>query len=621
MPVVAEPDDGVMDHARAMFRKYDTDGGGEIDATEFTALCYDMGFFFKDEQEKLLVLSLLDSDSSGTISFREFQVWWKANKDNFFVPSYSQGVKSAIYYFKKFDVDMSGQLDVDEFRAMCKEMKWADKDVDGSLKLLDSDGNGEISFNEFLTWYTDDGMVMNLLKTYDKNQDSKLSSKEFATLCKDVWGLDKKKSAAILKKFDLDGDGQMGLADLRGMLTQVGNTKMASTSRSTQETADDFMNDSSEDEDETPLATVTLPRSMMEAEALEDKAVSREMKKVLANETKKQVNVRSLVSKKKRRYTDDGFDLDLTYITDRIIALGFPSEGREAMYRNKMKDVQRFFKSRHRGTFKIYNLCSERTYSASKFSSTSGGEGQACHYPFEDHNAPALQQLMDICQDMHQFLREDERNVVAVHCKAGKGRTGTVIAAYLLFANEFDTHDEALDYFGVCRTVNGKGVTIPSQIRYVNYFGQVVNTMGGVVPEPPVVVLTKIRMYTVPDFDPTGGCDPYFVVLKSNGGSFKKAQKLYDMKKTGKVPHYKGLDSVDLVPKGGKLPLVGDIYICLYDMDVGSKDDKMCSLWFNTSFIETGKPWLMGKPIIDKANKNKTNFVPEFQLELFFEAS
>ncbi len=49
-------------------------------------------------------------------SFREFPVWWKANKDNFFVPSYSQGVKSAIYYFKKFDTDMSGQLDLSEFR-------------------------------------------------------------------------------------------------------------------------------------------------------------------------------------------------------------------------------------------------------------------------------------------------------------------------------------------------------------------------------------------------------------------------------------------------------------------------------------------------------------------------
>ena len=30
-----------------MFRKYDKDGGGEIDVAEFTALCYDMGFFFQ----------------------------------------------------------------------------------------------------------------------------------------------------------------------------------------------------------------------------------------------------------------------------------------------------------------------------------------------------------------------------------------------------------------------------------------------------------------------------------------------------------------------------------------------------------------------------------------------
>ena len=126
------------------------------------------------------------------------------------------------------------------------------------------------------------------------------------------------------------------------------------------------------------------------------------------------------MSKKKRRYTDDGFNLDLTYITDRVIALGFPSEGREAMCkwpsiqkfqegsiesilrvqnsdRNKMKDVQRFFKSRHRGQFKIYNLCSERTYSAKKFSESQGGGGKAAHYPFEDHNAPTLAQLLDIC--------------------------------------------------------------------------------------------------------------------------------------------------------------------------------------------------------------------------------
>eukprot|EP01052_Picozoa_sp_SAG31_P017141 SAG31_NODE_1160_length_9602_cov_20.626434_4_plen_215_part_00 len=194
--------------------------------------------------------------------------------------------------------------------------------------------------------YTDDGMVMNLIKTYDKDKDGKLSAKEFAAMCKDVWSLDKKKSATILKKFDEDSDGYMGRQDLTKMLERVGTNKMTSTSKAKQEVADDFMNDS-DDEDGEPPDNVVLPRSM--ANESGDKHLSYDMKKVLANEKKKTVGVRSLVSKKKRRYTDGGFDLDLTYITDRVIALGFPAEGKEAMYRNKMRDVQRFFKKRHPG--------------------------------------------------------------------------------------------------------------------------------------------------------------------------------------------------------------------------------------------------------------------------------
>ena len=39
-PEGGDEDGGVMDHAREMFKKYDADGGGEIDTAEFTALCY-----------------------------------------------------------------------------------------------------------------------------------------------------------------------------------------------------------------------------------------------------------------------------------------------------------------------------------------------------------------------------------------------------------------------------------------------------------------------------------------------------------------------------------------------------------------------------------------------------
>lgn len=45
-----------------------------------------------------------------------------------------------------------------------------------------------------------------------------------------------------------------------------------------------------------------------------------------------------------------------------------------------------------------------------------------------------------------------------------------MISCYLLFAKMFKHSKDALLYYGLMRTDDGKGVTIPSQIRYVNYF-------------------------------------------------------------------------------------------------------------------------------------------------------
>ena len=56
--------------------------------------------------------------------------------------------------------------------------------------------------------------------------------------------------------------------------------------------------------------------------------------------------------------------------------------------------------------------------------------------------------------------------------QAGKGRTGVVIAAYLLRSGQAASAGAALRTFGDQRTSDGKGVTIPSQIRFVHYFEQ-----------------------------------------------------------------------------------------------------------------------------------------------------
>jgi hypothetical protein len=174
--------------------------------------------------------------------------------------------------------------------------------------------------------------------------------------------------------------------------------------------------------------------------------------------------IRSLVSKKKRRFVGAGVDLDLSYITNRIIAMGYPSVGFEAIYRNPCDDVRRFLDQRHKFHYRIWNLCCEREYSPGLFNV------EIERFAWSDHTPPALALMLPAMESMDSWLEAHPDNVAVIHCKAGKGRTGTIIAAYLVHSHLSRSADEAVEFFGWRRTKNGRGVTIPSQHRYVRCY-------------------------------------------------------------------------------------------------------------------------------------------------------
>ena len=87
-------------------------------------------------------------------------------------------------------------------------------------------------------------------------------------------------------------------------------------------------------------------------------------------------------------------------------------------------------------------------------------------------------------------------NVAAIHCKAGKGRTGLLICAYLVYSGLFDTAKEALDYYALVRCEDQQGVTIPSQIRYVGYFERL--SKIGATPSHVSLVFDQIRVSPAP---------------------------------------------------------------------------------------------------------------------------
>ncbi|GJP35888.1 hypothetical protein CLOM_g20431 [Closterium sp. NIES-68] len=208
--------------------------------------------------------------------------------------------------------------------------------------------------------------------------------------------------------------------------------------------------------------------------------------------------LRHLVSMKRRRYIRDGYDLDLSYITERVVAMSYPAESLEAMFRNPMWQVQRFLAANHAHHFKVYNLCSEQWYDPAVFG------GRVERFPFDDHGVPALELVMALCESAQDWLDRSDDNIIVVHCKAGKGRTGVMVCCLLLLAGM--TTDDALALYAQRRTLNNAGVTIPSQVRYVRYWARLIadaqrNAAPITLPPPTPRTVRRIRLYGMTGLD------------------------------------------------------------------------------------------------------------------------
>ena len=109
--------------------------------------------------------------------------------------------------------------------------------------------------------------------------------------------------------------------------------------------------------------------------------------------------IRRAISRQKSRFRRDGFDLDLTYVTKSCIAMSLPALASEAMYRNPITEVQRFFDTYHRDAFLIFNLCAERHYDPSFF------DGRVERIEIEDHNPPHMSQIVTFLSRSWAFMQ------------------------------------------------------------------------------------------------------------------------------------------------------------------------------------------------------------------------
>lgn len=320
--------------------------------------------------------------------------------------------------------------------------------------------------------------------------------------------------------------------------------------------------------------------------------------------------VRELVSGAKRRLHTSEFNLDLTYITPRVIAMSLPAEGLEKLYRNSSDEVSKYLNQQHPGQYWCYNL-SGITYNYEKF------ENRVQDFPWEDHHAPSLDLLFQACQHMYSWLMEDPRNVVAVHCKAGKGRTGTLICCFLLFSGRFANPTDAMDYYRLRRFSLGGGVTHPSQQRYIHYFHQVLTAH---IKSPSLKVLKSVTLTTFPHYSLSGHghSSRPFMQIYLDGRAVYNSKELHRDKQEKITDDWEEVKTYEMpLPQG--MICKGDILITFSHWGVlGVK--KICRLTFNTAFVQGNELVFRKKDLDPDVFVNNTHCSDEFRITLTFES-
>lgn len=131
------------------------------------------------------------------------------------------------------------------------------------------------------------------------------------------------------------------------------------------------------------------------------------------------------------------------------------------------------------------------------------------------------------------------------------------MSSYLLYSRFKKDATEAMDYYAYARTYDLKGVNIPSQKRYVEYFGEAFLNHEGVPPfMGQTLSLKKIKMSSCPK----NGLNPFQMVIKDIRGN-----TLYNYQKANeKSLKFKGGEQVEIDIQNSP-ELASDIHFFIYD--------------------------------------------------------
>ena len=201
---------------------------------------------------------------------------------------------------------------------------------------------------------------------------------------------------------------------------------------------------------------------------------------------------------------------------------------------------------------------------------------------------------------MHRHLQADKDNVVAVHCKAGKGRTGLALVCYLLYGGLQNKASAGRKMYDVQRCHDKKGLTILSQSGYAHYFEKYLARVKSEIKcpvnesESPAIVVLAVALHGIPchsaeDFKGffqiafrSDDDHEEYVIYRSRSCILSTMDALWYLELNKDVLGHSN-EGISSVRVAGDI----NVQVCMQTSGIaGSKETPICHTWMHSQFME-----------------------------------
>uniref|UniRef100_A0A8D0NE54 Tensin-2 n=1 Tax=Sus scrofa TaxID=9823 RepID=A0A8D0NE54_PIG len=202
------------------------------------------------------------------------------------------------------------------------------------------------------------------------------------------------------------------------------------------------------------------------------------------------------------------WDLDLTYVTERILAAAFPARPDEQRHRGHLRELAHVLQSKHGDKYLLFNL-SEKRHDLTRLNP------KVQDFGWPELHAPPLDRLCSICKAMETWLSADPQHVVVLYCKGSKGKLGVIVSAYMHYSKISAGADQALATLTMRKFCEDKVAAElqPSQRRYISYFSGLLS--GSIRMNSSPLFLHYVLVPVLPAFEPGTGFQPFLKIYQS----------------------------------------------------------------------------------------------------------